>query len=88
MSRHFYGSGESSIELDGQMRGHSPPYGVRFWASARLVGEVSICWRCNNMFGTFSDASFHREFAETSDEAKELYALCSRALGHAPDCPE
>ena len=41
-----------------QMRCHIPPYGLRFRSEETVILQASICWKCNNIFGTFGIESF------------------------------
>ena len=63
------------------MRCHIPPYGLRFLRGGHPVGAVSICWECNNIFGTFPNGEADRSFDGSSAPARELLALCREVAG-------
>jgi len=68
----------SDLETDEQMRCHTPPFGLRFYSRGSLVGEVSVCWECNNIFGEVLGGRYHRMFNGYSSSAREPLGICKQ----------
>jgi hypothetical protein len=64
-----------------QMRCHVPPFGFRFFAGGKRVAEASVCWQCNNIFGTIGDQKLSFEFDGSSPVATRLLAEAQRISG-------
>ena len=65
-----------------QSRCHGPPFGLRFYSDGRLILQVSICWKCNNIFGDAGENRVSFEFDGSHEKSRELLAACERAVGH------
>lgn len=63
-----------------QSRCHSPPYGFRFRSGERLVCEASVCWKCDNIFGTSEGRPIHFEFDATQPVSQDLLTEARRAI--------
>ena len=62
------------------MRCHMPTFGLRFFASGRLVAEVSLCWSCNNGYGWAGAERIDLVFDAASGTASELRAAMEQAV--------
>lgn len=51
-----------ALNSAGQARCHIPSYGVRFFVSEKLMLEASVCFQCNNIYGSLNGQPFHYEF--------------------------
>lgn len=58
----------------GQDRCHLPPYGVQFFSDGTLLLAASVCWECNNIFGSVAGEGIHYEFSAESPAAEALLA--------------
>lgn len=68
-----------------QMRCHVPPFGLRFYRGPQLLGEASICWRCNNIFGTAGGEEFHYQFSAGARASQELLAIARELTNSGAD---
>lgn len=69
---------------DGDMRRcHTPPVGLRFFANSAEVGNATLCWACNNLFGQIGDKRLGFAFDGTSRTARKLLDLLERLIGHS-----
>jgi hypothetical protein len=66
-----------------QARCHNPPFGLRFYHREQLVCQASICWECNNIFGSSGGERLCFEFDASDAVSCELLAACERALRKA-----
>lgn len=53
---------------------HEPPFALRFFHGDRFILEASLCWKCNNAYGSTSDESLSFLFEGTSPAARRLLA--------------
>jgi hypothetical protein len=68
------------LRIGEQARCHIPSYGVRFFADSQLVLEASLCWECNNAFGSIGTSELSFSFDAESPEARALLSLVKRSL--------
>jgi hypothetical protein len=80
-------SGEAAIALvrqvavlpDGaQLRCHFPTYGIRIHGSTGVMGEVALCFSCNNAATKIGGTPGWFTFDASSDEAQALHAELKR----------
>lgn len=64
-----------------QARCHTPPFGLRFRRGRKVVTEASICWECDNIFGTVGKGDLHYEFDAGAEPSKKLLALLKDVHG-------
>lgn len=70
-----------SLPAGEQMRCHVPPFGFRFIFAGKLVAEASVCWRCNNLFGTVHGRKLFFEFDSSEPPARLLLSEAVRISG-------
>jgi hypothetical protein len=63
-----------------QARCHIPPLGVRFLREGRLVLEASVCWKCNNIFGSDSMGKVHCKFDASAPASQALLFILTDAI--------
>lgn len=71
-----------SLPLGERARCHIPPVGVRFYSGADIACQATICWKCNNIFGTARGAEFSFAFDGQSREAAALFQAIRDIVGH------
>ena len=64
-------------------RCHTPPFGIRFYVNDRVVCETSICWQCNNLYGSFDGSEMSYAFDATSKSTTDLLATLEKHVGHS-----
>ena len=63
-----------------QSRCHLPPYGLIFHLQNNGFVEASICWQCNNIYGTQNGEPFHYEFDSSTPSSEDLLAYLNQLL--------
>jgi hypothetical protein len=63
-----------------QDRCHVPTYGVRFMRAGAPILQASICWECNNAFGSDLLGELHFEFDASAAIAQQLLQLFQAVL--------
>jgi hypothetical protein len=63
------------------MRCHVPPYRLRFRVKGTVVVEASLCWECNNAYGSLGTQPIHFAF---DAEAPVSRRLLERLLAELP----
>lgn len=58
-----------------QVRCHFPPYGLRFISQESIVLEVSICWKCNNIWTISPEKRGVYNFDGSSEPAQKFLNL-------------
>ena len=71
------------VDPSSEGRCHTPPFGLRFHATARPPFRASLCWRCNNIFMTEGTYRFHALFDGRSGAANALLGVIEAAGGGA-----
>jgi hypothetical protein len=62
-------------------RCHMPPFGIRFIVGSKIHLQVSICWRCHNMYGLLDGSKMTFAFDSEAPAAKTLLSLCMEVIG-------
>ncbi len=57
-----------------QARCHVPTFGLRFLAGEKAICRVSICWRCNNIYGDQEGSPIHFGFDARAGVSQKLLA--------------
>lgn len=55
-----------------QKRCHMPVYELQFLNGAKLVCSATVCWKCNNIYGTMGAQSIAFEFDGMADISQKL----------------
>ena len=63
------------------MRCHVPPFLVKFKVNGIVLLAVTICWGCNNFFGTADNVAVAGTFDGRSRFAKALFDQINKATG-------
>jgi hypothetical protein len=74
-------SGLQSLPVGRTLRCHRPLVGARLLRDQKLVAQLSICWRCNNLFGWVGEQPVHYAFDRASVGARRLNVLLNQAVG-------
>ena len=70
-----------SIPEGDMMRCHVPPFLVKFKVKGIVLLAVTICWGCNNFFGTADNVAVGGTFDRRSPFAKALFDRINKATG-------
>ncbi|MEL6110890.1 MAG: hypothetical protein AAFU85_33200 [Planctomycetota bacterium] len=65
-------------------RCHIPPFGFRFLSNETLLLSASVCWRCNNLYGSSGSERLFYAFESNGDAALQLLELAKQVTGHEP----
>ena len=65
----------------GQMRCHTPRYGISLSHHGGYYWFATICWKCNNIFISCDGSASHQEFDGQSPEAQQLLADIRALVG-------
>lgn len=72
----------NALQESEQARCHIPGYALEFCSESGPILVAAICWQCNNISISGSQAdSDWRTFDASSKPAKELLALCMAKVG-------
>jgi hypothetical protein len=69
-----------ALQIGQQDRCHVPPFGLRFFRQHALLLSASICWQCNNVFGSDQHGLIHAEFDAAHTSARDLFLRLSAAV--------
>ena len=62
-------------------RCHTPPFGLRFLAGDEVIGQGSVCWGCNTIYGHAGGAPLFYAFDATAGVSVALLAELERVAG-------
>ena len=62
-------------------RCHTPPIGIRFYIGSQVVCDGSICWACENIFGTDDNDEYCYAFDSKSQSAVKLFDVIQAVVG-------
>ena len=64
-----------------EMRCHTPPYGLRFRNTVGIFLRVSVCWKCNNIYGDSKGEAVHFVFDGSHPKSRLLLEVMRSTIG-------
>ncbi len=64
-----------------EMRCHTPPYGLRFRSAIGIILRVSVCWKCNNIYGDSEGEAIHSVFDGSHPKSRLLLEVMRSTMG-------